>query len=392
MRRSVSSTSPPSSRNTNTIPAITAAWISRSCTLRTAYSRKMIKTTTHIANTSQPRHDRWFLSPGLGSDSVLRAAPELSVIRFKQPLLQCVLDYIRPMMQVQLLHQAPAIGFNSLVADKQHLTDLAAGETAGRVSEDFALAFTQQTETVFLLMPVHVLAAIVFHEDVCRIRVQVGLPLRNLPDRVNEVGVCRAFQYVARCSTLDHLDDVLLVRVHCQHQHFRVQMLGGNFCDSVQPIHIRHRQIHYDDVRREPGNLVDGLVPVSRFSDDFQIRFCVQQGAQAGAQYGMVICQHDPYLLHHTFISSTTVPTAASAVIRVPEPGLDAMWNVPPMSSMRSAMPIRPRPCPSFRSTCAGSKPCPLSVMINRSTSGVCSSVTSTCVAPACLATFDSAS
>src|SRR5690606_36265769 len=195
-----------------------------------------------------------------------------------------------------------------------------------------------------------------------------------------------------RCSTLDHLDDVLLVRVHCQHQHFRVQMLGGNFCDSVQPIHIRHRQIHYDDVRREPGNLVDGLVPVSRFSDDFQIRFCVQQGAQAGAQYGMVICQHDPYLLHHTFISSTTVPTAASAVIRVPEPGLDAMWNVPPMSSMRSAMPIRPRPCPSFRSTCAGSKPCPLSVMINRSTSRVCSSVTSTCVAPACLATFDSAS
>jgi hypothetical protein len=61
----------------------------------------------------------------------------------------------------------------------------------------------------------------------------------------------------------------------------------------LEPVELRHPDVHQDDGGTEPGRLGDRLEPVSCLCDDFDVLFAGEQHPEAGPDHGLVIGDED---------------------------------------------------------------------------------------------------
>ena len=87
--------------------------------------------------------------------------------------------------------------------------------------------------------------------------------------------------------------------------------------DRREPVHVRHQQVHQDDVRLEPAGHRDALAAVGGLADDVDVVEQVEERAKPRPDDGMVVDEQDAdrLLRAHGLTSPDRVGTA------VGEPG-----------------------------------------------------------------------
>lgn len=113
---------------------------------------------------------------------------------------------------------------------------------------------------------------------------------------------------------------------------FANELLRG--CDAV---HLRHHQIHDDNVRMKLDRFGYGLSPVFCLADDFDVLLGPEKGREPGAHDGVIVCYQD-FDLHLLSLFIGGMENVAFA----PLPGALSIVNSPSSDSMRSRMPRSP--------------------------------------------------
>ena len=69
---------------------------------------------------------------------------------------------------------------------------------------------------------------------------------------------------------------------------------GEDASGRLEPVQLRHPDIHQDDGGTEPGGLVHGLEPVGRLGDHFNVLLAGEQHAKAGADHRLIVDDENP--------------------------------------------------------------------------------------------------
>jgi hypothetical protein len=59
--------------------------------------------------------------------------------------------------------------------------------------------------------------------------------------------------------------------------------------DRIDSVQVRHLQVHQGDVGALTPENFDGLTTVRSLADDYHVRFTLDDGGNAFAQYGMIV-------------------------------------------------------------------------------------------------------
>jgi hypothetical protein len=125
-------------------------------------------------------------------------------------------------------------------------------------------------------------------------RVQQGLALAHLVDRADQLSRVRIFQHVSHGAGFDRRKDLVVANKAGQHQHVGVRLLGGNLPGGFNPVHLRHEQVHQNDIRFELFGLINGFQAVLCFSNYLYIACLCQEGFDPLPDDGMVIDDEHP--------------------------------------------------------------------------------------------------
>src|SRR5712691_13117172 len=201
----------------------------------------------------------------------------------------------------------------------------------------------------------------------------------RLAHGADDLGVRSLLEHVAARARREGLAHVTRVVLHREHEHLRLGRFLEELRQRFDPALARHHDVEQHDVGLVRPHLEDRFTRVARLADDLEVVLGVEEHAQARADDGVVVDDDDAYHAAGT-----------SATIVVPAPGDDSTWSRPSRSATRSRIPERPRP-PS-RPASSGTKPWPSSSITAVTDSPRRTRRMLTRRAPACLATFVSAS
>jgi hypothetical protein len=88
--------------------------------------------------------------------------------------------------------------------------------------------------------------------------------------------------------------------VHGQREYAGLALAGENRTGGSRPVHLRHRQIHDDNVGLQPIGRVHRITAVARFADYVDVPRSGQDRPEAGADDGVVIRQqHSNQIARH---------------------------------------------------------------------------------------------
>ena len=120
----------------------------------------------------------------------------------------------------------------------------------------------------------------------------------------------------------------------------------GQLAGRLEAAHLRHLDVHQDDVRSLATCGFDSLTTGARLSDNLEVVLGFEDHPQAGTDEGLVIGEQDA---DHDAPS----PSGKRARTRYPPPGRGPASSSPLNRRMRSRMPMSPRPpeplCPPPR-------------------------------------------
>src|SRR5437762_662163 len=146
---------------------------------------------------------------------------------------------------------------------------------------------------------------------------------------------------------------------------------GQHFDRGVEPVDLRHREIHHDDVWRERPFQLDGFGAAARFARDDHVGLVFENAPEPLPHERMIVGQqHTDAPATHVSTAVRPVPTAWGTRTSTTSPP-SAGWrnrNCPPISSARSRMLTSPRPRSAVRTPADGS-PWPASSIARSSAS-----------------------
>jgi hypothetical protein len=93
---------------------------------------------------------------------------------------------------------------------------------------------------------------------------------------------------VPECSV-----DVFVKAKRCEDQDTGAVVSGEDPPSRLEPIELRHPDVHQDDGWIKPGRLGDRFEPVSCLCDDFNVLFASEQHPEAGPDHGLVVGDQD---------------------------------------------------------------------------------------------------
>ncbi len=96
-------------------------------------------------------------------------------------------------------------------------------------------------------------------------------------------------QEIAQRARLDGREDLVVSGKAGQHQDTCFRLTGRDAANGLNPIHLRHHQVHQDDVGLEPFCLGHRLPPVFCLSHHFNVRLRRQQGTNPLADYDVIV-------------------------------------------------------------------------------------------------------
>jgi hypothetical protein len=115
---------------------------------------------------------------------------------------------------------------------------------------------------------------------------------RLVMDQVSGLGV---LDQEAAGSGADGLIDKLvrLERRQDDDLHAGQVVLGGDAPGGLEPVHVRHPDVHQHDVSPLPPGQRDSLRPVGGLTHDFHVVGAVDQHAETGPDQCLIISQQD---------------------------------------------------------------------------------------------------
>src|SRR5262249_48753678 len=151
-------------------------------------------------------------------------------------------------------------------------------------------------------------------------------------------------------------DDALGVEqfiVHGEDEDLQGGLDGEDVLQEIDPALIREGDVHDDEVRLQPDDLVERVLRGMRLPADDGTTFLFQQVAQATDHGRVIIHEEDPGLrgtgvTHESSMSigfsARSGPRGTRITAFTPRPSAVSMERVPPSISMRSRTVRRPRP------------------------------------------------
>ena len=113
------------------------------------------------------------------------------------------------------------------------------------------------------------------------------------PDRGEELLGRVVLEDEAACTGAERLVDVLVEVERRQDEDPRRVVGGEDPPRRLEPVELRHADVHQHDRRSEAGRLVDGLEPVGRLGHDFDLGIAREQHAEACSDHRLVVCDED---------------------------------------------------------------------------------------------------
>ena len=208
-------------------------------------------------------------------------------------------------------------------------------------------------------------------------RMERRLAPRRLAHRADQFVQPHALEQIRERASAYRRVDMLVLVIGREHDHLRARTMLLDESRRRHAVHLRHHEVHQDDIGREVRREQRRLAARSRLADDLEAALGLEQRADALAHDGVVVHDHDRDRLRHAPTSTSCAMPPASGVRasrRVPLAPL-LMVSAPPSASTRSRMLARPRPFPADSST---TKPCPSSRTVISSVSSVHASCIST--------------
>jgi hypothetical protein len=130
---------------------------------------------------------------------------------------------------------------------------------------------------------------ILAEQQLGRRRVEEDLVTVDYADRLDQLAVRARLEHVARAARLDHRQQVLLLGVHGQDEHFAGQPERADAARRLQSPAARHGDVHHDHVWAQRLGLAHRLLAVAGLADDFHVRLGAEQRAQTRPQHGVVV-------------------------------------------------------------------------------------------------------
>ena len=124
-------------------------------------------------------------------------------------------------------------------------------------------------------------------------RVDRQLAGQRLTDREAKLGFVGGLENVADRAGVHRRQQQVGVFDHAQYQDTPRQSVAHQRASGLEAVHVRHAQVHQNQVGVEPPGQLDGFLAVARFADDVDVRFLAQQQAQTGAGEPVVVGDQD---------------------------------------------------------------------------------------------------
>src|ERR1700686_2179658 len=113
--------------------------------------------------------------------------------------------------------------------------------------------------------------------------IEYSFAVRDSPDGSAQLQVHSIFQDVAARASLECLPHQSLLRMHTEHEHQRLRMLGKNLTRGFQPVHPGHGAIHDNHFRTKLLRKFDRLKAIASFAGNSDVRLNLQNAAESSA-------------------------------------------------------------------------------------------------------------
>jgi hypothetical protein len=124
-------------------------------------------------------------------------------------------------------------------------------------------------------------------------RRQQRVALRHCADACDELLGRDVLEEEAARAGPQRVVDVLVHVERREHHDLRVQPVRQHAPRSLDPVHLRHADVHQDHVRLQPLRLRHGIGPVRGLSGDVDVLLGVEDHAEAGADERLVVHDED---------------------------------------------------------------------------------------------------
>src|SRR5215472_6078917 len=192
------------------------------------------------------------------------------------------------------------------------------------------------------------------------------------PDQLLSRGV---LEQVAGRPGLDGGKHVVVRVVRGQDQNLRRRRGLAQPAGRLDPTHLRHAQVHEDDVGPQPPGLGECLSTVSRLTDDLEALVPGEDPAQAAAHHRVIVYDQQPDRRRVPHAPASLTIAGTRALMAVPEPGTLSTSSWPPTCRSRWAMAWSPNRWPPWEALALSirvpSKPTPSSRTSRSTTSSM---------------------
>src|SRR5581483_5882610 len=245
------------------------------------------------------------------------------------------------------------------------LGDLAVGAALGDQLEDLALSLGERV--IRGLLAALDAGEVVLDEQLGHARVQNGLAAVGALDGLDHFLGRRSLHDVPGCARLEHLEHVGLAVVDREREDLDVRVHLSDPPRRLEPREPGQTDVHHHHGRAQLAHALDGLFPRAGLPHHLELGIGLEDHLDA-LSHDLVVVHHEhPHLLivdRHGRPAFSSASRGMSAATVVPTPIVELTVSVPPTSSARSRIPIRPTASPlrARADSAATSKPMPSSL------------------------------
>ena len=111
----------------------------------------------------------------------------------------------------------------------------------------------------------------------------------HVPNGIHELAGRRWLEQVAAGTGGERVEYDLRVLPHREHDDLRRMIAGGEAADAFDAVHARQVDVHDDDFGTEFRKMLQGFLRACKLADAFEVRFLLQDGAEAPANARVIL-------------------------------------------------------------------------------------------------------
>ena len=201
-------------------------------------------------------------------------------------------DQFRNAVEVELLQEIAAVGFDGVHAETEGLGDVFVALTFGDELKHLPFARGEEFVAVLDAAIAH-LADVVFDEEGADRRAEEGFAGMNGADCGHEIRLRRFLDEVAASAGFQRAKNVGFITVHAEHDDPGLGKLCDDLASSFGSIEPGHAYVGDNDVWTQFFDEAEQLAPVGGFGDNLEVALPFEQQLEASAEDDVVIGKCD---------------------------------------------------------------------------------------------------